>query len=220
MTGALNDHSDANHPQWIVVARILRPRGNKGEVAAELLTDFPERLTKINQVFLGRVNGDNISGPPGHTEPNPIGVKSCWLSQNHCGQGVFHFEGVTSINDAERFRGLHVLLPFAQRVTLEAGQYFVSDLVGCAVFSVAQSGAVVSSSPCSMAIAPEFLGTVRNVQFPGEGEKLRGTPLLEVDTGQGELLVPLAHDICTDIDISARRIEVVLPEGLRDLNFT
>jgi 16S rRNA processing protein RimM len=207
------------NPRWIVVARILRPRGNKGEVAAELLTDFAERLTKLKEVFLGRVRGETFVGPLGQSEPNPIGVKSCWLSQNHRGQGVFHFAGVDSINDAEKFRGLHALLPFEQRVTLPAGQYFVADLIGCAVFEQPREMPAVSSSPCSMATAPEFLGTVRDVQFPGEGESVRGTPLLEVETTRGELLIPLAHDICKRIDTAARRMEVLLPEGLRELNF-
>ncbi|HEY8716729.1 MAG TPA: hypothetical protein VIM00_15195, partial [Candidatus Acidoferrum sp.] len=131
----------AENPRWIVVARVLRPRGNKGEVAVELLTDFPERLTKLQEVFLGRASGklspqDAYLGAFGVPEPQPIGVESCWLSQNHRGQGVFHFAGVRSINDAEKYRGLEVLLPFAQRVTLPAGQYFVADLLGCAVFEV------------------------------------------------------------------------------------
>lgn len=206
------------------MARVLRPRGNKGEVAVELLTDFPERLTKLEQVFLGRVQGESSAfaakfvGAFGASEPTPIGVQACWLSQNHRGQGVFHFAGVGSINEAEKFRGLDVLLPFAQRVHLPAGQYFVADLIGCAVFEVEGGGTAVASSPCSMATAPQLLGTVRDVQFPGEGESVRGTPLLEVETGQGELLIPLAEDICKRIDAGARRIEVSLPEGLRYLN--
>jgi 16S rRNA processing protein RimM len=204
------------------VARVLRPRGNKGEVAVELLTDFPERLTKLQDVFLGRAQGESSAaqfvGAFGASEPTPIGVKSCWLSQNHRGQGVFHFAGVNSINDAEKFRGLDVLLPFEQRVSLPAGHFFVADLIGCAVFELARGGTVLASSPCSMAMVPQLLGTVRDVQFPGEGESVRGTPLLEVETGRGELLIPLAEDICKRIDAAARRIEVVLPEGLRELN--
>jgi len=47
---------------------------------------------------------------------------------------------------------------------------------------------------------------------------MRGTPVLEVETAQGELLIPLAADICRRIDTVARRIEVELPEGLRELN--
>ena len=204
------------------MARVLRPRGNKGEVAIELLTDFPERLTKLQEVFLGRVHGEasaaKFVGAFGASEPTAIGVKSCWLSQNHRGQGVFHFAGVASINEAEKFRGLDVLLPFEQRASLPPGQYFVADLIGCAVFEAASRESAVASSPCSMATAPQLLGTVRDVQFPGEGESVRGTPLLEVETEQGELLIPLAEDICRRIDPGARRIEVVLPEGLLDLN--
>ena len=143
-------------------------------------------------------------------------LKSCWLSQNHRGQAVFHFEGVQSISEAENFRGLEVLLPFEQRVMLPAGQYFVSDLIGCSAFENPSSLPVVSSSPCSLAEAPSLLGTVRDVQFPGE--EISGTPLLEVETAHGELLIPLAVDICIKIDTAARRIDVVLPEGLRDLN--
>ena len=195
-------------PRWILVARILKPRGNKGEVAAELLTDFPERLTRLREVFVGHAEGQN--------EPRRMALKSCWLSQNHRGQAVFHFEGVESISEAEKFRGLEVLLPFEQRVTLPVGQYFVADLIGCSVFEDPSAPPVMASSPCSLAEAPSLLGTVRDVQFPGE--EFSGTPLLEVETSQGEILIPLAVDICTKIDTAARRIDVLLPDGLRDLN--
>lgn len=192
----------------MLVARILRARGNKGEVAAELLTDFPQRLSQLQEVFVGDVNGKS--------KPRRIGLQSCWLSQNRRGQVVFHFEGIHSISEAEKFRGLEVLLPFEQRVLLPAGQYFVSELIGCSVFETPATPPVVSSSPCSLAEAPALLGTVSDVQFPGE--EMVGTPLLEVETSQGELLIPLAADICTKIDPVARRIDVLLPEGLRDLN--
>jgi 16S rRNA processing protein RimM len=200
----------AETQRWVIVARILRPRGNKGEVAAQLLTDFPERLTKLTEVFLG------ASGPAGAVEPRLTPLKSCWLSQNHKGQGVFHFEGCNSISEAEKFRGLDVLLPIEKRVPLSAGQYFLDDLIGCLVFENFAEPSIVSSSPCSLATAPSLLGVVKDVQIPGEG--MAGTPILVVDTSAGEILVPLAEDICTRIDTAARRIDVELPEGLRDLN--
>lgn len=190
------------------MARILRARGNKGEVAAEVLTDFPERLAKLPEVFL--------RAPQDNAEPRRVGLKSCWLNQNHRGQIVFHFEGVNSISEAEKLRAFEVLLPLEQRVSLTEGQYFVSDLIGCSVFETPANPSVVASSPCSLAEAPAFLGTVHDVQFPGE--EMPGTPLLEVDTAQGEVLIPLAADICLKIDVQARRIDVVLPQGLRDLN--
>jgi 16S rRNA processing protein RimM len=195
-------------PRWVLVARILRARGNKGEVAAEILTDFPERLTRLQEVFVGLADGKN--------EPRRMPLKSCWLSQNHRGQAVFHFDGVDSISEAEKFRGLEVLLAFEQRVTLPAGQYFVSDLIGCSVFESPASPPIMSSSPCALAETPALLGTVRDVQFPGE--EISGTPLLDVETSRGDILIPLAVDICTKIDPAARRIDVILPEGLRDLN--
>ena len=200
----------AETQRWVIVARILRPRGNKGEVAAQLLTDFPERLTKLTEVFLGTSSGAKAA------EPRLTALKACWLSQNHKGQAVFHFEGSNSISEAEKFRGLDVLLPIESRMTLSAGQYFVDDLVGCLVFGNFAEPSVVSSSPCSLASAPALLGVVKEVQIPGEG--VAGTPLLVVDTSAGELLVPLAEDICTSVNTRARRIDVVLPDGLRDLN--
>ncbi len=196
--------------RWVIVARILRPRGNKGEVAAELLTDFPERLTKLREVFLEK------NSSAGSFEPRATAVKSCWLSQNHRGQAVFHFEGCNSISEAEKFRGCDVFLPFEQRVVLAAGQYFVTDLIGCSVFETPAEPSAVSSSPCSLATAPSLLGVVRDIQFTGGG--VSGTPLLAVETAQGELLIPLAADICSSINTAARRIDVTLPEGLRDLS--
>jgi 16S rRNA processing protein RimM len=194
--------------RWVAVARILRPRGNKGEVAAELLTDFPQRLTSLREIYVG--------DSAGKAEPRAVGLQSCWLSQNHRGQAVFHFAGSCSISDAEKFRGLDVFLPMEQRVNLPAGQYFISDLIGCSVFECAAKGSAVASSPCAMNTAPALLGEVTEVQ--PTGEEVAGTPLLCVKTREGELLIPLAEDICKRIDVVARRIEVLLPEGLRDVN--
>src|SRR5258706_1361970 len=194
------------NPKYVTVARILRPRGNKGEVAAELLTDSPERLKTFAELFLAN----------GSSAPRAVALKSFWADRNHPGFGVFHFDGVSSINDAEKLRGLEIQIPFEQRVALPAGKYFVTDLIGCSVFELPFTRPAVSSSPCSLSEAPARLGTVRDVFFPGESQP--GTPLLAVDTSSGELLIPLAEDICTRIDTAARRIEVRLPEGLRDSN--
>jgi 16S rRNA processing protein RimM len=191
--------------RFVTVARILRARGNKGEVAAELLTDFPERLPEIKEMSLRAESGTR----------HGVVLREFWVDRNHSGKGVFHFEGVDSINDAEKLRGMEVQIPFEQRAKAPAGSFFVTDLIGCSVFERAASVSLVSSSPCSLAEAPALLGKVRDVYFPGEGQP--GTPLLAVDTSRGELLVPLAEDICTTIEIAARRIEVRLPEGLRDL---
>jgi len=192
--------------RFVTVARILRARGNKGEVAAELSTDFPERLPEIKEMFLRAESGGRRG----------VVLRKFWVDRNHPGKAVFHFEGIDSINDAEKLRGLEVQIPFEQRAEVPSGSFFVTDLIGCSVFEIAATASPMSSSPCSLADAPVLLGKVRDVYFPGEGQP--GTPLLAVDTSRGEVLVPLAEDICTMIEITARRIEVKLPEGLRDLN--
>jgi 16S rRNA processing protein RimM len=197
--------SDSPEQKFVTVARILRARGNKGEVAAELLTDCPERLPEIKEMFLRAENG----------AWREVVLRSFWVDRNHPGKGVFHFAGVDSINEAEKLRGLEVQIPFERRAVLPSGSYFVTDLIGCSVFELAATIPALTSSPCSLSEAPALLGKVRDVYFPGEGQP--GTPLLALDIANGELLVPLAEDICTTIDVSARRIEVRLPEGLREL---
>ena len=171
----------------VTLARILRPRGLRGEVAAEILTDFPERLPKLREVWLA----------DGRSAPRRVRVQRCWLSPGRGGHAVFHFADIDSMEAAESLRGLEVQVPIEERAQLSAGNYFVSDLVGCAVWEAGASSA---------------LGSVRDVEFPG------GAPLLAIDTNEGEILLPLAAEFCVRIDVQAKRINVILPDGLRDLN--
>jgi len=202
----MTSSSDPSPQKFVTVARILRARGNKGEVAAELLTDFPERLKTLPEVFLAT----------GSSAPRRVALRSFWVDRNHPVQCVFHFDGSNSIDDAEKFRGLDVCIPWEQRAVLPSGTYFVTDLIGCSVFELPSALFPVASSPCSAPLGPTLLGQVRDVYFPGESQP--GAPLLALDTPGGELLVPLAEDICKSVSVAARRIEVLLPEGLRDLN--
>ena len=178
------------------MARVLRPHGRRGEVAAEILTDFPERLKRLKSVELW----DARKGA-GTDARRKVAVRSCWLSQSRGGQAIFHFEGSDSISDAEKLRGLEVQIPLKERMRLPAGSYYVTDLIGCEVRE-RDSGAAI--------------GRVSDVEFGGEAES--GTPILAVDSPRGEILIPMAQEICVAIDVAARRIEVVLPEGLLELN--
>jgi len=179
------------------VALLVRPHGVRGEVAAEILTDFPERLTKLSRVTLW-----NGIGAPRNVE-----VRRCWLSHSHGGQAIFHFATSNSVDDAKKLVGFEVRIPLAERAKLPDGSYYISDLVGCDV--VEMNGAKV--------------GVVRGVEI--NGDNVQGTPLLVVDVDSSrtaatsnEILIPLAQDICVRVDLNARRIEVNLPEGLLDLN--
>jgi 16S rRNA processing protein RimM len=202
----MTSSADSSAQQYVTVARILRPRGNKGEVVAELLTDFPERLKVRREIFL-------TTNPAAR---RPVSLQSFWVDRNHPGNGVFHFAGVSTIDEAEKLRGAEVQIPWERRAILPSGSYFITDLIGCRVFGLPAAASLLRMSPCSLAHAPALLGQVRDVYFPGQRQP--GTPLLALDTPRGELLIPLAEDICKKIDPSARRIEALLPEGLVGLN--
>jgi len=198
----------ASEETRVTLARLVRPQGRKGEVAAEILTDFPERLTKLTSVFLW----------DGRSAPRPTPVRSCWLSHSHGGQAIFHFEGSDSINDAEKLVGLEVQVPLSERIELPEGSYFVTDLIGCEVHeevheATSEAAQAAGSAPATAPILGRVTGLLST------GASVAGTPILEVETLTGEeLLIPLAAEICVRIDPATRTIEVRLPEGLRGLN--
>lgn len=176
----------------LTLARILRPWGRRGEVAAEILTDFPERLAELREVWLAGKQG----------AVRPAEIISCRI---HLGQAILHFAGIQTISEAEALRGLAVQIPFVERAPAGLGRYYITDLIGCHVW---EEGAA----------AP--LGAVQDVQRAGEENRgtLPESWVLVVLTSKDELLIPLAAEICTRVDTAARRIEVRLPEGLRELN--
>ena len=181
----------------VTVARVLRPHGRRGEVASEILTDFPERLTRLKRAYLvdGKREAPGGAGPDAATAGRRVKVRCCWISHSRGGQAIFHFEGSDSISDAEKLVGLEVRIPLAERAPLPGGSYYVTDLIGC---EVREKEAAI--------------GVVRDVEFTG------GTPILAVDSADGEVLIPLAEEICVKVDLATRRIDVALPEGLRELN--
>jgi len=182
----------------LTLARLLRPHGIRGEIAAEILTDFPERLTKLREVWLWDGSA---------ADPQEISVERCWLSVARGGQAVFKFAGVDRIEDVEKLRGMEVQVPISERMELPVGSYYINELEGCEVWEVGAADLADADNGKSQS----KLGVVSGVQESG-------TPVLEVDTPDGEVLIPLATEICRKIDVGARRIEVVMPEGLRDLN--
>jgi 16S rRNA processing protein RimM len=107
--------------EWVAIAVIARPRGNRGEVVVEPLTSQGDRYLGLRRVFLF---GDG----------SQFEVESVW---NHEGRWVFKFRGVDDISAAERLRGAEVRLPVAERRPLEAGEFYQADLIGCEVIDSA-----------------------------------------------------------------------------------
>jgi 16S rRNA processing protein RimM len=107
---------------FIAIARVGRPQGRKGEVLAEILTDFPSRFADLQWAFLD---------DPGNN-PRAVTVEHTWL---HKGKVVLKFAGIGSIDDAETLRGRLVLIPEEEKIALSAHQYYLSELEGCRVFA-------------------------------------------------------------------------------------
>jgi 16S rRNA processing protein RimM len=148
----------------------------------------PERLLGLTEVTLRPGAGPS-------PEERIVEIEEAW---EHRGRVILKFRGVDSISAAEQLAGLDVCIPRARRPDPPEGEYYHSDLVGCQVVD-RSSGEVV--------------GRVEEFQEIGQ------SGLLRVAGPDGsELLVPFARSICVRIDPAERRIEVELPEGLRELN--
>jgi 16S rRNA processing protein RimM len=189
-------------PSWIVLAHLLRPQGRKGELLAELLTDFPERFESHTRVFLA---ARGFSGTP--SEARLMEVASFWLplGKNE-GRIVLQFQGIDSISDAESVAGLEVIVPEEERLPLDDGSVYISELVGCTIYD----GAAI-------------VGVVEDVQFPATADGGRRlaevAPLLAVRSLDGdEVLIPFAKAFLVAMDTDAKRIDMVLPAGLIDVN--
>jgi 16S rRNA processing protein RimM len=182
ITKSPNHQIQATWESFVVVAIVARPQGRRGEVIAASLTDFgEERFKPGNTVQVKR--GDAIE------------TLTVISSREHDGRWVLGFEGIGSIDEAETLRGLELRVPEATLQPLAPGTFYVHDLVGCRVDTIA--GAAV--------------GIVKRVEF-GAG----GAALVVADA-TGEVMVPLVDAICRSVDVAAKTVVIEPPEGLLDL---
>src|ERR1700692_2076792 len=92
---------------WVWLARVKRTQGRKGEVFAEILTDFPEKFAERRRLWLlPDDSGAHTAGTNAH--PREMDLVHHWL---HKGGIVLHFAGVDSISAAEELAGLIVAIP-------------------------------------------------------------------------------------------------------------
>ncbi len=169
----------------------MKPQGRRGEVAAQLFTDFPELFSERRRVFLLRANGSRIEQE----------LEDFWP---HQGRVVLKFLGVDSISAAEELAGSEVQVPRSERAALEPGAEYVSDLVGSTVFDL---GASSDRSP------EVEVGKISAVEF-GAGD----APVLVVKSGEREYLIPFAAEYLKAVDVKRKRVEMVLPPGMLEVN--
>jgi len=178
--------SGISDPEWdrmVLVGRIARPHGIRGQVIVTPETDFVEERFRDGVTFWTRSDR-------GH---ELLKVSTARV-QN--GRPVLGLEGFERIEDVERLAGLELRIPEDALLPLDAGAYYVHDLVGCAVET----------------ISGEPVGEVKRVEGGA------GASVLSVEGRRGEVLVPLAADICVEVDVAGRRIRINPPEGLLELN--
>jgi len=190
--------------EWVWLARIRRPQGRKGEVFADILTDFPEKFAERRQLWLlsssggasgaGGVLSQRVAAAAG---PRAVELVGDWL---HKGGIVLHFKGVDSISEAETLQGLVVAVPMAERAALGEDEFYTGDLIGCVLVDVAGS-------------EPVRVGEIEEV------DRTAGpVALLVVKGAAGEVLVPFARAFVRRIDLESKLVEMALPEGLAELN--
>ncbi len=189
-------------PRWTALAHLLRPQGRKGELLAELLTDFPERFEAQRRVYLAP---PEFSGTV--EEARSAEVKAFWLPVGkNQGRIVLQLEGIESITEAEPLAGMDIIIPTEERLSLEDDSVYISELIGCTIFD---QGVAV--------------GVIEDVQFPASADGARrltkAAPLLTVKSPAGdEVLVPFVKAFLVSMDLSAGRVDMLLPEGLVDVN--
>ncbi len=189
---------DEEH-RYVTVARLLRPRGNRGELIAEDLSgeNFgaqpavgPEASDDAERFF----SGGPVYLRDSSKQRREAAVERAWI---HQGRLVLKLKNVDSISDAETLRNVDLQIPRERLGPASDGEYYFEDLVGCEVRDDADG---------------RLIGSVEDVLEPG------GALLLQVDAGGREVLIPFVHDICVEIAPEQKAIRVRLPAGLEDLN--
>ena len=176
--------------EFITLARVVKTQGRRGEIAAEIHTDVPDRFSAGMSV---------LALPPSQsTSPEAVRreleVEEVWP---HKGFVVLKFLGVDSISEAESLIECELQVPRNERAALDPGWNYVSDLAGCTVLD---HGAEI--------------GRIADVQF-GAGE----APLLIVENNAGERFdVPFAEAYLDGMDLGCRQVRMNLPEGLLEIN--
>lgn len=175
----------AESGDFITLARVVKTQGRRGEVAVEVHSDVPDRFSPGMKLFAAGIS---------QSDRRELEVEDLWP---HKGLLVLKFRGVDSISEAEALIGSELQVPRAERAALEPGWTYLSDLIGCTVFSDTRE-----------------IGRIEDVQF-GAGE----APLLiVVDPANRKFDVPFAEPYLEAVNPAQRQVRMSLPEGMLEIN--
>lgn len=122
--GQGSEDSNTPEPRFLVVGRIVRAHGVRGELRVEVLTELPERLTWLERVYLSR--------DPDDEDPQPATVTNVRF---HKGQALVTLVGAATREAADALRSTYLLVPIAEAIPLEADEFYLYQLEGLQVYS-------------------------------------------------------------------------------------
>jgi 16S rRNA processing protein RimM len=104
----------------VLIARAVKTHGLKGEVVAELLTDFPERFEDLDEVVLVAPSG----------EQKTASIEEFWFQKDRV---VLKISGYDDVDVAKQLIGCEFAVPESDRVQLEDDEFYDWELEGCTV---------------------------------------------------------------------------------------
>ena len=107
-------------PRYLIIARVLKPWGVRGEIKCEILTEFPERFASLRTVYLG----DDAKSFP---------VEAAHL---HSGSVLLKFKGIDTPEGAAKLRDQLVQVAIEDAVELPRGKVFLYQLIGINVRTI------------------------------------------------------------------------------------
>ena len=119
----MNSTNPMDSADLVAIANIVRTRGLKGEVVADVLTDFPERFELLEVVTAVRESGERLE----------LKIEKFWFQS---GRVILKFVGYDTIESGETLRNVEICVPEAEAVELEHGEYFDWQLAGCTVETI------------------------------------------------------------------------------------
>lgn len=109
--------------ELVTIAKIVRTRGLRGEVVADLLTDFPERFTGLENVVAVLPNGQR----------RELIIEKFFFQKERV---VLKFREYDSIEKAETLRNTDICVNESDAVELEDDEFFDWELEGCQVETI------------------------------------------------------------------------------------
>ena len=173
-------------PDEVVVARVGRPHGVRGEVSVELRTDEPERRFADGAVLDVRP----AAARPGEAGPRRVTVTSSRMHQDRL---LLTLAEVGDRTAAEALRGALLVTDVGDQLPEDPEEFYDHQLVGLAVVTLEGSSA----------------GTVAEVVHTGAQDLL-----VVRRPGREDALVPFVSALVPEVDLAAGRVVVADRPGL------